>query len=46
MDTLSLPGFYDNFDVEQDRLISDELNTQLIVAVNSMVETPAMRQVV
>ena len=34
--SLSIPGFYQNFDVEQGCLINQELNSQLIAAVNSL----------
>ena len=46
--SLSVPNFYENFDVEQGRIISDEINTQLITTVNSLFEnaTPGMMQVV
>jgi len=34
--SLSIPGFYDNFDVEKGRLTSDDINDQLKAAVNSL----------
>jgi NAD(P)H-dependent FMN reductase len=34
--SLSVPGFYDNFDVEQQRVINDDINNQLHAAVNSL----------
>lgn len=45
--TLSVPSFYDNFDVEQARLNNDEINTRLIEAVNSLHNDPtsALQQV-
>ncbi len=44
--TLSVPSFYDNFDVEQGRLSNNEINAQLITAVNSLLDNsrPAMQQ--
>ncbi|MCP3688015.1 MAG: NAD(P)H-dependent oxidoreductase [Gammaproteobacteria bacterium] len=36
--SLSVPGFYDNFDIEQRRITTDEINGQLLSAVNSLVE--------
>jgi len=36
--SLSVPSFYDNFDVEQGRITNDEINEQLRSAVNSLVE--------
>jgi len=36
--SLSVPGFYDNFDIEQGRITNDEINGQLLSAVNSLVE--------
>ena len=35
--SLSVPSFYDNFDVEQGRITNDEINGQLRSAVNSLV---------
>ena len=37
--SLSVPSFYDNFDIEQGRIINDEINGQLLVAVNSLFES-------
>lgn len=37
--SLSVPSFYENFDIEQGRLNNDEINIQLIVAVNSLSES-------
>ena len=34
--SLSVPGFYENFDVEQGRMNNDELDTQLVTAVNNL----------
>jgi len=49
---LSVPSFYDNFDIEQGRIINNEINGQLLTAikkltVNSLSEivTPVMKQV-
>lgn len=39
--SLSVPSFYDNFDIEQGRIINDEINGQLLAAVNSLLESPA-----
>ena len=36
--SLSVPGFYDNFDIEQGRITNDEINGQLLTAMNSLVE--------
>jgi len=46
--SLSVPNFYENFDVEQGRINSDAINTQLLTTVNSLFEsaTPVMTQVV
>ena len=46
--SLSVPGFYDNFDVEQGRISNDDINEQLRAAVNSLFEstTSTIRQVV
>ena len=45
---LSVPSFYDNFDNEQGRITNDEINTQLLTAVNSLIESTAsaMQQVI
>lgn len=37
--SLSVPSFYENFDIEQGRLNNDEINIQLTVAVNSLSES-------
>ncbi len=39
--SLSVPSFYENFDIEQGRLNNDEINIQLIAAVNSLSESTA-----
>ena len=46
--SLSVPGFYDNFDIEQGRINNDEINAQLVSAVNELLEsnTVAMRQAI
>ena len=46
--SLSVPGFYDNFDVEQGRINNDEINGQLLTAVNSLFEstTSAIKQAI
>ncbi len=36
--SLSVPSFYDNFDLEQSRINNDEINTQLLSTVNSLIE--------
>jgi chromate reductase len=43
--SLSVPSFYDNFDSEQGRINNDEMNAQLLAAVNSLFESaePVMR---
>lgn len=43
--SMSVPSFYDNFDIEQGRLINDELNEQLIRAVRSLATTPDAQEV-
>ena len=40
--SLSVPGFYENFDVEQGRINNDEINTQLLTAVNSLPESTTL----
>ena len=35
-DGLSVPSFYDNFDIEQGRITNDEINRQLLTAINSL----------
>jgi NAD(P)H-dependent FMN reductase len=37
--SLSVPSFYDNFDAEQGHINNDEINRQLLTAVNSLLET-------
>jgi len=46
--SLSVPGFHDNFDVEQGRINNDEIDNQLFTAVNSLFEStqPAIRQAI
>ena len=46
--SLSVPGFYDNFDAENGRIINDEINAQLLTVVNSLSEstTVEMKQAV
>lgn len=46
--SLSVPSFYDNFDNEQGRITNDEINMQLLTAVNSLSEstTSAMKQAI
>ena len=46
--SLSVPSFYDNYDIEQGRIINDEINTQLLTAVDSLLEnaTSAMRRAI
>ena len=34
--SISVPSFYDNFDVEQQQVINDDINNQLLAAVNSL----------
>ena len=36
--SLSVPSFYDNFDIEQGRITNGEINRQLLTAVNSLLE--------
>jgi len=40
--SLSVPSFYDNFDAEQGRISNDEINRQLLTAVNSLLESAAL----
>lgn len=37
--SLSLPSFYDNFDSEQGRINNDDIDEQLLTAVNSLFES-------
>jgi NAD(P)H-dependent FMN reductase len=37
--SLSVPSFYDNFDIEQGRITNDEINRQLHTAINSLFES-------
>jgi chromate reductase len=34
--SLSVPSFYDNFDIEQGRITNDEINRQLLTAINCL----------
>lgn len=45
--SLAVPSFYDNFDIEQDRITNDEINRQLLTTVNSLLEgsNSVMKQV-
>ena len=36
--SLAVPSFYDNFDIEQGRITNVEINSQLLSAVNSLIE--------
>ena len=36
--SLSVPSFYDNFDIEQGRVTNEEINGQLLAALNSLLE--------
>lgn len=44
--SLSVPSFYDNFDIEQGRITNDEINGQLLTAISSLYEnsTSALKQ--
>ena len=46
--SLSVPSFYDNFDIEQGRISNDEINRQLHTAINSLFESSisALKQAV
>ncbi len=46
--SLSVPSFYDNFDVEKGRINNDEINTQLLTTVNSLLKsaTVVLRQAI
>ncbi|MFT6270589.1 MAG: NAD(P)H-dependent FMN reductase [Alphaproteobacteria bacterium] len=37
--TLSVPSFYDNFDMEQSRITNDEINKQLFAAITSLLKS-------
>lgn len=37
--SLSVPGFYENFDVEQNRIVNDEIDIQLLSSVKSLLES-------
>jgi len=39
--SLSIPNFYDNFDSEQGRIVNNDLNEQLVEAINSLYESSA-----
>lgn len=39
--SVSVPSFYDNYDSEQDQIKNDEINQQLLAAVNSLQESIA-----
>ena len=36
--SLSVPSFYDNFDIGQGRITNDEINGQLLAAINSLLD--------
>ena len=36
--SLSVPSFYDNFDIEQGRIINEDISGQLLAAMNSLYE--------
>ncbi|MEA1988028.1 MAG: NAD(P)H-dependent oxidoreductase [Pseudomonadota bacterium] len=40
--SLSVPSFYDNFDIEQGRINNDVINTQLLTAVNILLENTTL----
>jgi len=40
--SLSVPDFYENFDVEQGRINNEEINTQLHSAVNSLIKSTSL----
>jgi len=40
--SLSVPSFYENFNVEQGRISNDELNTQLLTVVNNLLDHAAV----
>jgi chromate reductase len=46
--SLSVPVFYDNFDIEQGRITNDVINEQLLTAINSLFEgtTSTIRQAI
>ena len=46
--SLSVPSFYDNFDIDQGGFTNDEINGQLRSAINSLLERPtsALKQAV
>jgi len=37
--SFSVPSFYDNFDIEQGRITNDEINRQLLTAINELHES-------
>jgi len=41
--SLSIPSFYDNFDVERGRIRNDEVNTELHTAVNNLLECAPLK---
>jgi len=42
--SLSVPSFYDNFDIEQGRITNDEINKQLYTVVNSLSKSSVAAQ--
>lgn len=40
--SLSIPSFYDNFDIEQGRINNDDINKQLLTAINNLFDTNAL----
>jgi NAD(P)H-dependent FMN reductase len=40
--SLSVPSFYENFDIEQGRINNDEIHGQLLTAVNSLFENTTL----
>jgi chromate reductase len=46
--SLSIPSFYDNFDIEQGRITNEEISGQLLATINSLFEGPVsvMKQAV
>ena len=44
--SLSIPSFYENFDIEQGRINNEDINKKLLTAVNSLLEGSAAMKVV
>lgn len=41
--SVSVPSFYENFDIERARISNDEINTQLLTAVNNLADSAMLQ---